>query len=102
MPAVVGDGADTTAASDVTCAAGPLGLIGVTTGRYPAPQPATRAAVRRATPAWTNRMCAWLTCMGKRLIQFRSCLLADCKSVTRAPKGPAGARPLYGIRGHRF
>ena len=50
-PGEVGEGDETTTASDVGCGAGPLGLMGVTTGRYPAPQPSTRAAITRARAA---------------------------------------------------
>ena len=51
IPGVVGDGAETTTAYEDGCAAGPLELTGVTTGRYALPQPATMAAAATTAPA---------------------------------------------------
>jgi hypothetical protein len=68
----VGDGDETTAARDAGCAAGPLGLMGVTTGRYPAPQPATITAITSARPAYASSTRGRPKYVGKRLIQFVS------------------------------
>jgi hypothetical protein len=70
IPGKVGDGADTTTASEEGCGVGPVELIGVTTERYALPQPAIRAAAVKAAPACTNRMRVWPEFMYKSLIQF--------------------------------
>jgi hypothetical protein len=68
MPGVVGEGAETTSASDEGWAAGPEGLIGVITDRYALPQPAIRAAADKAAPAFTNRARVWPEFIKKSLI----------------------------------
>jgi hypothetical protein len=79
IPGEDGEGDETTAASDAGWGAGPLGLMGVTTGRYPAPQPSTITAIKSARPAYAGNTRARPKYFGKRLIQFGSCLLVDCK-----------------------
>jgi hypothetical protein len=102
-PGDVGEGEETTATFELGCDAGPEGLMGVTTGRNPFPQPAAKAATRRTAPAdavaeilrlhdkfipllsplkaslqaISGARPLWFRSksMGERLIQFRSCLL---------------------------
>jgi hypothetical protein len=69
-PGVVGEGAETTIASELGCAGGPLGLMGVTTGRYWLPQPATRATAANTAPAFTKRTRVWPEFMDESLIQI--------------------------------
>ena len=47
IPGVVGEGAETTIAYACGCGGGPLVPMGVTTGRYTLPQPATRATATK-------------------------------------------------------
>jgi hypothetical protein len=70
IPGVVSDEDETTTARLLGCAGGPLGLMGVTTGLYWLPQPATRAAAANAAPAFTKRARVWLKFIEKSLIQF--------------------------------
>src|ERR1035438_9860724 len=70
IPGVVSDGDETTTARLLGCAGGPLGLMGVTTGLYWLPQPATRATAAYAAPAFTKRARVWLKFIEKSLIQF--------------------------------
>src|ERR1017187_1277614 len=83
IPGVVSDEDETTTARLLGCAGGPLGLMGVTTGLYWLPQPATRAAAANAAPAFTKRARVWLKFIEKSLIQFFPCLPVDCKSGGR-------------------
>jgi hypothetical protein len=69
IPGVVSDGDETTTARLLGCAGGPLGLMGVTTGLYWLPQPATKATAAYA-PAFTKRARVWLKFIEKSLIQF--------------------------------
>jgi len=102
IPGAVGDGEETTPINVEGCDAGPLGLMGVTTGRYPAPQPATNPATAtapaRTAPASTNRKRAWPVRSEEKLIRYRSCLPSDCKSGKRDNR-PAAVAPNPAVQG---
>jgi hypothetical protein len=69
-PGAVGEEDEITTASDCGCAGGPVGLMGVTTGRYELPHPATRTPANNTAPAFTNRERAWPDSLEKSVIQF--------------------------------
>src|SRR5215472_199953 len=87
-PGEVGEGDETTATSDKGWGGGPLGFMGVTTARYPAPHPAAKASAPSTAPAITNRACAWPERRRLRLIQFRSCLLSLIVNQRPGQSGP--------------
>jgi hypothetical protein len=70
VPGTVGFVAETTATSENGCAAGPVGLIGVTTGRYVLPQPAIAATAIVAMPAKAHRAQTTPVSLEKSIIQF--------------------------------